>query len=63
MRGLTLLEMIVTLAIAATLAYAGMVGMRGYVDDARATAALNQMIGAVQYTRHAAVTHRTTGMP
>ena len=50
----------VVLAVAAVLFSAGMFGARGFVQGTRASAALNQMIGAVQYTRHAAVTHRTT---
>jgi len=59
-RGITLVEILVTLSVAALLAAVAIPSMTGFVQRHRATAALNQMIGAVQFTRNAAVTTRTT---
>lgn len=60
MRGLTLIELLVTLAVAGVLLPWGAVNGRHLIDTARASAALNQTLGGVAFTRHAAVAHRAT---
>lgn len=58
--GITIVELLVALAIAAVLLGVAAPSMSAFVKRQRATAALNQIIGAVQFTRNAAVTHRAT---
>ena len=57
---MTLIELLVTLAVAAILMSAALVSASHWIEQGRASAAINQMLGAVQFTRHAAVTYRTT---
>lgn len=59
MRGLTLIELIVTLAVLAVLAGFALPAMLSLVQDARATAVINQLVGQVRFARSAALTaHR-----
>jgi type IV fimbrial biogenesis protein FimT len=58
--GLTLVELLVVLAIAATLVGLMLPAMETYVTREHAAAALNQLIGAVQFARTAAITMRRT---
>ncbi len=56
--GLTLVELLTTLAVAGILVASASGGAGHLVEQHRASAAVNQMLGAVRFARHAAVTHR-----
>ena len=58
-RGLTLVELLTTLAVAGILVTAASGGATQLVDHHRAGAAVNQMLGAIRFARHAAVSHRS----
>ena len=58
MHGMTLLELLVTLSIAALLTTFAIPSLVGLVRDYRATAAINGIVGQVQFTRSAAITAR-----
>ena len=59
MRGTTLIELLVSLAVAGILlSWAGAEATH-LVTEHRATAAVNQILGAVRFARHAAVTYRS----
>lgn len=60
MRGLTLIELLVALAVGSILLAWGASSASHVIEQRRASAALNQILGAVQFTRHAAVSHRAT---
>lgn len=60
MRGFTLIELLVALAVGGVLLTWATVNGGHLILERRASAALNQALGAVQFTRHAAVTHRAT---
>ena len=57
--GFSLIEVMTTLAVASLLLATAWPAMSHLVAQSRASLALNQMLGAVQLTRHVAVTHRT----
>lgn len=59
-RGLSLIELMVALAVAGILMSGAVVSASHLIAHHRASAAINQMIGAVQFARHCAVTYRTT---
>lgn len=59
MNGVTLVELLAALAVVALLALAGLPNMLNWLAQERAAAALNQMLGAVQTTRQAAVSLRS----
>ena len=59
MRGATLIELLVSLAVAGILlSWAGAEATH-LVTEHRASAAVNQILGAVRFARHAAVTYRS----
>jgi len=58
MHGMTQLELLVTLVIAALLTTFAIPALTGVVRDYRATAAINGIVGQVQYVRSAAITAR-----
>lgn len=58
MHGMTLIELLITLAIAALMTTFAIPSLMGLVRDYRATAAINGIIGQVQFTRSAAITTR-----
>ena len=58
--GLSLVELLVTLVIAGLLMRIGAPAFRDLTAGTRSSAALNQLIGAVQYARSMAITRRTT---
>lgn len=58
--GLTLVEMLTTLAVAGILVAAASGGATHLVGQHHAAAAVNQMLGAIHFARHAAVAHRTS---
>ena len=58
--GLTLIELLVTFAIAAVLISVALPAMRGLVAGNKSAAALNQLVGAVTLARSAAITHHAT---
>ena len=58
--GLTLVELLTTLAVAGILVTTASGGAARLVDQHRASAAVNQMLGAIRFARHAAVTHRSS---
>ncbi len=60
--GFSLIEMLVTLAVAGVLLGLAWAGMSGLTSANRSAAALNQLTGATQWARHAAITLRTTVM-
>lgn len=57
--GLTLVELLTTLAVAGILVTAASGGAAHLIDHHRAGAAVNQMLGAIRFARHAAVAHRS----
>jgi type IV fimbrial biogenesis protein FimT len=59
-RGITVLELLVGLAVASVLSSLAIPAMREFVAAQRSTAAINQLIGAVQFARSAAVTASST---
>lgn len=59
-RGLTLVELLVMLAVAGILVTVALPGFRRLSDESHSAAALNQLVGAVHFARHAAVTHGRT---
>ena len=58
--GLTLVELLTTLAVAGILVTAASGGAAHLIGQHRASAAVNQMLGAVRFARHAAVAHRSS---
>ena len=58
--GLSLVELLVTLALAAVLLGMALPAFQDLAANSRGSAALNQIIGAVNYARSAAVTHHAT---
>lgn len=60
MRGLTLIELLTTLAIASILSTLALPSVINMVRHYRATAAINGIIGQVQYVRSTAITARRT---
>lgn len=59
-RGATLVELLVTLAVAGVLLLFALPRFGGLLDSQRSTAAVNQLIGALSYARSAALLHRQT---
>ena len=59
-RGLSIVELLVALAVAGTLTAAALPAMVRYVAAQDSTAAINTLIGAVQFSRAAAITSRHT---
>ena len=57
--GLTLVELLTTLAVAGILVASASGGAALLIEQHRASAAVNQMLGAIRFARHAAVTHRS----
>lgn len=58
--GVSLLELLVTLAVAAVLAGAALPSFVGLADQHRATARVNAMLGAVQAARRVAITRNAS---
>ena len=58
--GLTLVELLTTLAVAGILVASASGGATHLIEQHRASAAVNQMLGAVRFARHAAVSHRSS---
>ena len=58
--GLTLVELLTTLAVAGILVASASGGAAHLIEQHRAGAAVNQMLGAVRFARHAAVAHRSS---
>ncbi len=58
-RGITLIELLVTLAVAAVLLHAALPAFADLLASQRAAAASNAVVGAVQLARSSAITHRT----
>ncbi|MFP4209012.1 MAG: GspH/FimT family pseudopilin [Wenzhouxiangella sp.] len=56
--GLTLIELLIVLAVAAILATIGVPAMAGFVAESRVTAKTNLMMAHIQFARHSAVTRR-----
>lgn len=61
-KGMTLLELLAVLAIIAMLAAVATPSMAALLARNRADAALEQMLSAVRYTRHLAISHGKTAM-
>src|SRR4030095_13721420 len=59
-RGISLVELLVTLAARSALLVLAVPGMSGFIEQERSTAAINATIGAVQFARHAAMSLRST---
>ena len=59
MSGVTIVELLVALALAGILLGLAIPGYRDFVERNRSVAVLNQLIGALQTARHAAITLRT----
>lgn len=57
--GITLFEMLVALAVVGVMTGMALPAFQGFVQQNRAAAALNQLLGALQSARHAAITLRT----
>jgi type IV fimbrial biogenesis protein FimT len=60
MQGTTTTELLIALAVAGVLGSIAAPSMRHFHQQQQSVAAVNQMIVAVQFARHAAVAHRTT---
>ena len=60
MRGLTLIELLTSLAVASIMSVTALPSMIHLVRDYRASAAINGIIGQVQYVRSTAITARRT---
>ena len=60
MQGFSLIELLVALAIVALLGMLAIPGFRNLVRDVEATAAINGIVGQVQFTRSAAIMARRT---
>jgi type IV fimbrial biogenesis protein FimT len=58
--GVTIPELLVALAIVGVMTGFALPAFQGFVQQNRSAAALNQLIGAVQFARTAAITMRTT---
>ena len=58
-RGVTLIELLITLAVAAVLLQMALPGAHDLLQSHRAAAASNAVIGAVQLARASAITYRT----
>lgn len=58
--GFTLIEMLVTLAIAAILMGSMFPSLNAMLERSRATSSINWIVSAVNFTRHAAIVHRNT---
>ena len=56
--GVTIPEMLVALAIVGVMSGFALPAFQGFVQQNRAAAALNQLLGAVQSARHSAITLR-----
>jgi type IV fimbrial biogenesis protein FimT len=59
MSGVTIVELLVTLAVAGVLLGLAVPNFRDFVERNRSAAVLNQLIGALQTARHAAITLHT----
>jgi type IV fimbrial biogenesis protein FimT len=59
MSGVTIVELLVALAVAGVLLGLALPNFRDFAERSRSAAVLNQLIGAVQTARHAAITLRT----
>jgi type IV fimbrial biogenesis protein FimT len=57
--GVTIPEMLIALTIAAAMTSLALPAFQGFAQQNRAAAALNQLLGALQSARHAAITLRT----
>ena len=57
--GLTLVELLTTLAVAGILVASASGGAGHLLGQHRASASVNQMLGAIRFARHAAVAHRS----
>jgi len=57
--GFTVIELLVTLAVAGVLTGLAVPAFRGYLERSRSTVALNQMLGGLQSARYAAISLRT----
>ncbi len=58
-QGLTLIELLIVISIAAILMTIGLPAMAGFVAENRVTAKTNLMMAHIQYARHSAVTLRS----
>ena len=58
--GFSLVELLVGMAVAGVLFGFAAPGFTDFLDRQRSIAAVNQLIGAVRYARHAAITDRAT---
>jgi type IV fimbrial biogenesis protein FimT len=58
--GITLVELLLALALVGVMTGLALPGFRDLVERNRSASALNQLIGATQLARHAAITLRTT---
>ncbi len=56
-RGLTLVEMLATLAVLALLTYFGLPGMARLLEETRSETAIHAVRGGINFTRSAAATH------
>lgn len=59
-RGYSIVEMLVTLAVASILFGLAVPGFSDFFARQRSIAAINQIVGAVNFARHAAITYRAT---
>jgi type IV fimbrial biogenesis protein FimT len=59
-RGYSLVELLVALAVATVLLGFAIPGFSEFLERQRTIAAVNQIVGAVNFARHAAITHRAT---
>lgn len=56
--GLTLIELLITLTVAAILLSIGVPAMAGFIAESRITAKSNLLMSHIQYARHSAITLR-----